>query len=170
MPRAITVTDPTLDPLTVPGTNDPHEASWAVVLERTLRGEDEIRRPLMPLSKAQQELLLNLDGKRSLRLLVVHQPELRSGRLARDAARLLAFGLVRQVSGELPRALVVDAMNQTMRLPAQAVAAMMAAHQQDTNDTPADDRATAPAAAGGLPKLVIATIVLGAALAAWLMR
>lgn len=103
---------------------DPYESAWTVVLQRTPRGEDEIRRPLMPLNRAQQDLLVNLDGKRSLRLLVAQMPQLASARLSRDAARLLAFGLVRQVQGELPRALVVEAMNLTMKLPAAAFAAL----------------------------------------------
>lgn len=103
---------------------DPYESAWAVVLARTPRGDDELRRPLMPLGRCQQALLNAIDGRRSLRLLAAQHPELRSPRLSRDAARLLAFGLVRQVHGELPRALVVDAMNLTMHLPAAAFAAL----------------------------------------------
>ncbi|MCU0952801.1 MAG: hypothetical protein MUC68_17620 [Burkholderiaceae bacterium] len=116
--------DTTSLPAPIGAVADPYESAWTVVLVRTPRGEDEIRRPLMPLNRAQQDLLVNLDGKRSLRLLVAQHPSLSSARLSRDAARLLAFGLVRQVQGELPRALVVDAMNLTMRLPAAAFAAL----------------------------------------------
>ena len=53
---------------------------------------------------AQRDLLGSLDGRRSLRQLVLSRPTLQSARLARDAARLLAFGLVKQLRGELPRA------------------------------------------------------------------
>lgn len=91
-----------------------------VVLGRTPRGDSEVQRALFPLSAAQRDLLLALDGRRSLRQLVATQPTLQSARLARDAARLLAFGLVKQLRGELPRDVVVSSMNLTMRLPAAA--------------------------------------------------
>lgn len=99
---------------------DPYEHAWDVVLARTPRGEDELRKPLLPLTPAQQEILLMLDGESSLRELAGLRSSLRSARLSRDAARLLAFGLVRQVRGEFPRDLVVSAMNLTMKLPAGA--------------------------------------------------
>ena len=94
--------------------------TWDVVLGPTARGEEELQRHLFPLSPAQRDLLAALDGRRSLRQLVVKHPALHTPRLARDAARLLAFGLVRQLRGELPRDLVVSAMNLTMRVPAAA--------------------------------------------------
>ncbi len=100
---------------------DPFASAWSVVLQRTLRGEDEIRRPIIAVSKAQQDLLLALNGRLSLRELVDANPALASARLSRDAARLLSFGLVRQVTGELPRELVVASMNLTQRIPRAAL-------------------------------------------------
>ncbi len=101
---------------------DPYRSAWDVVLGLTGRGEAELRQPLVRLSPAQRQLLTALDGRRSLQLLVARQPDLASARLSRDAARLLAFGLVRQVQGELPRELVVAAMNLTLQVPAGAAA------------------------------------------------
>lgn len=106
-------------------TDDPHATDPAagighVVLGRTPRGDAEMQRALFPLSAAQRDLLGSLDGRRSLRQLVLSRPTLQSARLARDAARLLAFGLVKQLRGELPRDVVVSSMNLTMRLPAGA--------------------------------------------------
>lgn len=101
-------------------TADPSEGIGHVVLGRTPRGDAEMQRALFPLSAAQRDLLNALDGRRSLRQLVVTQPALQSARLARDAARLLAFGLVKQLRGELPRDVVVSSMNLTMRVPAEA--------------------------------------------------
>lgn len=103
-----------------PHTANPAEGIGHVVLGRTPRGDAEMQRALFPLSAAQRDLLNALDGKRSLRQLVVTQPALQSARLARDAARLLAFGLVKQLRGELPRDVVVSSMNLTMRVPAEA--------------------------------------------------
>ncbi len=105
---------------------DPYRSAWDVVLGMTGRGEAELRQPLVRLSRAQRQLLAALDGRRSLQLLVARQPDLASPRLSRDAARLLAFGLVRQVHGELPRELVVAAMNLTLQLPANAASAWAA--------------------------------------------
>jgi hypothetical protein len=101
-----------------------------VVLGRTPRGDSETQHALFPLSQAQRDLLLSLDGRRSLRQLVATQPTLQSARLARDAARLLAFGLVKQLRGELPREVVVSSMNLTMRLPADAFRHLAARSQR----------------------------------------
>ena len=103
-----------------PSLAPPNDGIGHVVLGRTPRGDVEVERALFPLSAAQRDLLLALDGRRSLRQLVVTMPALQSARLARDAARLLAFGLVKQLRGELPRDVVVASMNLTMRLPADA--------------------------------------------------
>jgi hypothetical protein len=100
-----------------PAPSDPYEACWTVVLARTPRGDDEVSRHLMPLTRAQRSLLLATDGELSLKQVVAQQPELRTARLSREAARLLAFGLVKQVRGELPRQLIVEAMNLTIRVP-----------------------------------------------------
>lgn len=110
-----------LPPLHVQHRADPYESAWDVVLVRTPRGEDEIRRPIIPLSKVQQDILLAIDGVHSLHELVRLRPELKSHRLSRDCARLLAFGVVKVVRGELPQALVVQAMNLTMRVPIDAL-------------------------------------------------
>jgi len=99
---------------------DPNEGIWSVVLGRTPRGERETQSPLFPLSEAQRTLLRALDGRRSLRQLVAAQPTMHTARLARDAARLFAFGLVKQLRGELPRDIVVASMNLTMRVPVEA--------------------------------------------------
>jgi hypothetical protein len=98
----------------------PAADAWAVVLGRTPRGDAELGRPLFPLSTAQRTLLQALDGQCSLRELTAAHPTLASVRLSRDAARLLAFGLVKQLRGELPREIVVASMNLTMRVPAEA--------------------------------------------------
>jgi hypothetical protein len=126
-------------------TDHPHRADPAagighVVLGRTPRGDAETQRAMFPLSAAQRDLLNALDGKRSLHQLVVTQPALQSARLARDAARLLAFGLVKQLRGELPRDVVVSSMNLTMRVPAEAFG-----HLQQANAEPG--KAATPKAA-----------------------
>lgn len=97
---------------------DPYESAWGVVLARTARGDEQLQRLAFALSSGQRALLKALDGKSSLLLLVAADPNLRSHRLARDAARLLTFGLVKQIQGELPAELIVQSMNLTMRLPA----------------------------------------------------
>ncbi len=121
---------------------DPYESAWDVVLVRTLRGEDEIRRPIIPLSKVQQDILMAVDGVHSLHELVRLRPELKSHRLSRDCARLLAFGVVKAVRGELPQALVVQAMNLTVRLPAHAIRLRRTVA---AGDTPADTVVSAKA-------------------------
>jgi hypothetical protein len=128
-------------------TDHPHRADPAagighVVLGRTPRGDAETQRALFPLSAAQRDLLTALDGQRSLRQLVVTQPALQSARLARDAARLLAFGLVKQLRGELPRDVVVSSMNLTMRMPAEAFRHLQ---QNEAAAKPAAPKAAAPA-------------------------
>jgi hypothetical protein len=105
-----------------PTAHDPYCSARDVVLERTSRGEAEAQHPQLRLSSAQRQLLGALDGRRSLHAVAARVPALASERLSRDAARLLAFGLVRQVQGELPRALVVAAMNLTLHMPAGGAA------------------------------------------------
>lgn len=127
-----------------PHTANPDEGIGHVVLGRTPRGDAEMQRALFPLSAAQRDLLNALDGRHSLRQLVVTRPALQSARLARDAARLLAFGLVKQLRGELPRDVVVSSMNLTMRVPAEAFQ-----HLQQADAAPgkgATPKAAVPAA------------------------
>lgn len=88
-----------------------------VVLEATRRGREELGRPRFGLAGNQRRLLTQLDGLRSLDECAVAEPRLLRQRLARDAARLVAFGLARQVRGELPRETLVAAMNLTARIP-----------------------------------------------------
>jgi hypothetical protein len=126
-----------------PAITPPAEGIGHVVLGRTPRGDVEVERALFPLNPAQRELLLLLDGRRSLRQLVAAQPKLQSARLARDAARLLAFGLVKQLRGELPRDVVVSSMNLTMKLPAEAFRHLAQAEQK----APAAPAGSQPAAA-----------------------
>lgn len=139
---------------------DPFESSWDVVLARSSRGEDELRRPIIPLSRAQLHILASIDGAYSLHELVRLHPELKSHRLSRDCARLLAFGVVKTVRGELPRDLVVQAMNLTVRVPA---AAFRAAVPDSQEHMPA--AAPPPAASRGL--LLLLAITSAAALAWW---
>lgn len=88
-----------------------------VVLEPTRRGRDEIGQPRFGLHGHQRRLLAQLDGRRSLGECADADPRLQPARLARDAARLVAFGLARQVRGELPPQLMVEAMDLTARIP-----------------------------------------------------
>lgn len=111
-------------------TTEPLESAWDVVLARTSRGDNESGRPFFPLSKAQREIMLAVDATNSLRELVRQRPDLGSDRLLRDAARLLAFGLVRQVHGEFPQQLVVEAMNLTSVIPVDAFPALVAARKE----------------------------------------
>lgn len=87
-----------------------------VVLEATPRACAELERPRFGLSSNQRRLLARLDGKLSLRECAAAEAKLQSDRLPRDAARLVAFGLARQVRGELPNELLVSAMNLTARI------------------------------------------------------
>jgi hypothetical protein len=89
----------------------------AVVLEPTRRGRDELEQPRFGLRGHQRLLLAQLDGRRSLGNCADADPRLQPVRLARDAARLVAFGLARQVHGELPPKLMVEAMDLTARIP-----------------------------------------------------
>lgn len=149
--------------------SDPAAAdAGTVVLERTPRGEAELARPMFPLSVAQRVLLQSIDAAGSLRELAERTPTLASASLTRDAARLLAFGLVRQLRGELPREAVVSAMNLTMRVPAQAFSPLAAQARQPAPSAPAGRarrsmrrvRATAVALA----------LAAAAAAAAWWLR
>lgn len=89
----------------------------AVVLEMTRRGREELERPRFGLRGHQRLLLEQCDGRRSLRDCADADPRLQPVRLVRDAARLVAFGLARQVRGELPPELMTEAMNLTARIP-----------------------------------------------------
>jgi hypothetical protein len=89
----------------------------AVVLEVTRRGREELARPRFGLRGHQRRLLEQCDGRRSLRDCAESDARLQPVRLARDAARLVAFGLARQVRGELPADLMTEAMNLTARIP-----------------------------------------------------
>jgi hypothetical protein len=92
-------------------------AAESVVLEPTRRGREELAQPRFGLGGNQRRLLAQLDGRRSLADCATADPRLQQPRLARDAARLVAFGLARQVRGELPQQLLVAAMNLTARIP-----------------------------------------------------
>lgn|GEM_PF-3207024 len=138
-----------------------------VVLERTPRGEAELARPMFPLSVAQRVLLQAIDAAGSLRELADRHPTLASASLTRDAARLLAFGLVRQLRGELPREAVVSAMNLTMRVPAQAFGQLAAQRAQPPPSTPVER----PRKAGRLVRATAVALALAAAAAAaWWLR
>lgn len=89
----------------------------AVVLELTRRGREELMQPRFGLHGHQRRLLEQCDGRRSLHDCAEADPRLQPVRLARDAARLVAFGLARQAKGELPPELMVEAMDLTARIP-----------------------------------------------------
>ncbi len=89
----------------------------SVVLAATRRGREELGQPRFGLAGNQLRLLTQLDGLRCLDECAAAEPRLRRQRLARDAARLVAFGLARPVRGELPREMLVAAMNLTARIP-----------------------------------------------------
>lgn len=94
-----------------------------VVLVRTRRGEDELAKPVFGLGLSRLRLLAAIDGQGTLNALASADAELVRQRLVRDAARLVAFGLAKQVKGELPREYLVAAMNLTVRIPRAAVMA-----------------------------------------------
>lgn len=93
------------------------QSAGDVVLEATRRGHEELEQPRFGLGRQQRRLLAQLDGIRSLDECQAADLKLQRPRLARDAARLVAFGLARQVRGELPQDLLVAAMNLTVRIP-----------------------------------------------------
>ncbi len=103
----------------MPASPQPGEAAALseAVLEPTRRGREELEQPRFGLHGHQRRLLEQLDGQRSLVDCADADPRLQPVRLARDAARLVAFGLARQVRGELPPDLIVAAMNLTARIP-----------------------------------------------------
>lgn len=154
----------------------PATDAWAVVMGRTPRGDAEVGRPVFPLSRAQRELLGALDGRHSLRELITAQPAMASARLSRDAARLLAFGLVKQLRGELPRDIVVASMNLTMRVPADAFRHLASGNAQRTVPAPPTARPgkqKAPASALPGRDLWLATglmLFAAAATAGWWLR
>lgn len=90
--------------------------SAELVLAPTRRGREELERPRVRLGRHPRRLLTQLDGRRSLAQCVDADPRLLPERLPRDAARLVAFGLARQVCGELPSTLLLEAMNLTARI------------------------------------------------------
>lgn len=100
-----------------------------VALERTRRGQTELERPQLNLSGPQRRLLAALNGARTLREIVAVDPGVDALRVPRNAARLVAFGLAKEVRGRLPQQLVVSALNLTMRIPLEAL--RMQALQQD---------------------------------------
>jgi len=97
--------------------SDSDAEAAAVVLELTRRGREETEQPRFGLHAHQRRLLAQLDGQRSLADCADADARLQPVRLARDAARLVAFGLARQVRGELPPELMVEAMDLTARIP-----------------------------------------------------
>lgn len=92
-------------------------STFDVVMEITRRGAAEIDKPAFGLSRNQRLLLQTIDGARSLRDCLAISAALDVKRLPRDAARLVAFGLAKIIGGELPQALIVEAMNLTQRIP-----------------------------------------------------
>lgn len=115
-----------------------------VVLERTRRGEDELARPLFGLGASRLRLLAAIDGRSSLDALAAADAQLVRQRLVRDAARLVAFGLARQVRGELPREYLVAAMNLTVRIPRPALLAQGAGKAAERAAAPEASAAAAP--------------------------
>jgi hypothetical protein len=92
-----------------------------VALERTRRGQAELEKPQINLSASQRRLLAALDGARTLREILAVDPGVDAIRAPRNAARLVAFGLAKEVRGRLPQQLVVSALNLTMRIPLDAL-------------------------------------------------
>jgi hypothetical protein len=92
-----------------------------VVLERTRRGQAELERAQLNLSGPQRRLLAALNGTRTLREILAVDPGVDALRAPRNAARLVAFGLAKEVRGQLPQRLVVSALNLTMRIPLEAL-------------------------------------------------
>lgn len=110
----------------------PREASadpLDVALERTRRGQAELEKPQLNLSGPQRRLLAALNGARTLREILAVDPGVDATRAPRNAARLVAFGLAKEVRGQLPQQLVVSALNLTMRVPLDAL--RMQALQQE---------------------------------------
>lgn len=133
-----------------------------VVLERTRRGDEELIQHRFGLGAARWQLLAALDGKCALGHLTQSGANPDAGRLVSDAARLVAFGLCRAVRGELPRSLMVAAMNLTVRLPRALMPAAAPARPQPTAlDTLEPDSATRP--------LHLAAAIVAALLLAWLV-
>lgn len=102
----------------------PSEASadpLDVALERTRRGQNELEKPQLNLSRPQRRLLAALNGARTLREILAVDPGVDAIRAPRNAARLVAFGLAKEVRGRLPQRLVVSALNLTMRVPVEAL-------------------------------------------------
>ncbi len=91
------------------------------MLEPTRRGHEELEQPRFGLHAHQRRLLAQCDGRRSLGECAEGDARLQPVRLARDAARLIAFGLARPLRGELPPELMVEAMDLTARIPLDAL-------------------------------------------------
>ncbi|MCX8114257.1 MAG: hypothetical protein N3D71_04210 [Burkholderiaceae bacterium] len=92
-----------------------------VALERTRRGQAELEKPQLNLSGPQRRLLAAFNGARTLREILAADPGVDAIRAPRNAARLVAFGLAKEVRGQLPQQLVVSALNLTMRIPLDAL-------------------------------------------------
>jgi hypothetical protein len=110
-----------VDPNAVGVTSAASADALDVVLERTRRGQVELERPQLNLSGPQRRLLAALNGARTLREIVAVDPGVDALRAPRNAARLVAFGLAKEVRGQLPQQLVVSALNLTMRIPLEAL-------------------------------------------------
>jgi len=143
---------------------DPLKSAWDVVLARTTRGDNESGRPFFPLSRAQRQIMLAIDARSSLRELVQQHPDLHSDRLLRDAARLLAFGLVKQLHGEFPQQLVVDAINLTNAIPVDAFPTLVAARAEAADEERRMARTRSLERWLMLLAALVATVLAGAAL------
>lgn len=134
-----------------------------VVLERTRRGDEELAQARLGLGAARRALLSTIDGQRTLAEAAPGRTD--QDQLAADAARLVAFGLVRQVRHELPRRFMLAAMNLTLHVPRAAVLPAAVADSQS-------ERAPSSSfSVGGRLTIALLGIVLFAvAVGAWLMR
>jgi len=146
-----------------------------VVLETTRRGCEELEQRRFGLGANQRRLLALLDGQRSLQQCAEAEPALQRPRLARDAARLVAFGLARQVHGELPQHLIVAAMNLTARIPLdqlrpldpeRVVAPMTPRVAPSPNRRPVPDDEAPPPVEQSYRLLAVLTALLAAAIVA----
>jgi hypothetical protein len=106
-----------------------------VALERTRRGQAELEKAQLNLSGPQRRLLAAFNGARTLREIVAVDPGVDAVRAPRNAARLIAFGLAKEVRGQLPQQLMVSALNLTMRIPLEAL--RLQARAMEANSAPA---------------------------------
>ncbi|MFN3564427.1 MAG: hypothetical protein ACK4V1_00375 [Burkholderiaceae bacterium] len=110
-----------VDPNALGASSAPAADPLDVALERTRRGQAELERPQLNLSGPQRRLLAAFNGTRTLREILAADPGVDASRAPRNAARLVAFGLAKEVRGRLPQQLVVSALNLTMRIPLDAL-------------------------------------------------